>query len=483
MGKKISKEQVLKKIKEKLFNKNLEFVCFDGEYVNTRKTKAKVRCLKCGYISIIVVDSILNKEVKCKKCNKRVAAYSESDFINKCNKMGYEFIGFNDEYKNSKSKFSYKCNKCGKTVTVNCGNFMKNSYRGCCSRLVILSEQEYLNKINEIANENNYEILKIYNNRKKIGTKTRIAYKCIKCGNITETDIGHIINDGNRCPGCRGGSKVNNLVILKRISNRCKELNCTFVRFLNNSNKYENNLTRVLNKCNICGYEWDTSYAHFIRDTGCPNCGGTRPLTKEEALVRAIEFGKTNGITVVGFVNDEFKNNESRLELICDKCGHKWTMKYQNLMSNKGCPKCRISKLEDEISNLLKNNNIYFEYQKYFSWLKYKKPLSLDFYLPEYNIAIECQGIQHFKDFVNLRSSWFDGINHTKEEFMNLLKENIRRDLIKKRLCEKHEIKIFYYSNLGIEYPYHVYENFEEMIKDIKDYAYFKEIKKLRLNF
>ena len=28
--------------------------------------------------------------------------------------------------------------------------------------------------------------------------------------------------------------------------------------------------------------------------------------------------------------------------------------------------------------------------------LRYENPLKLDFYLPEYNIAIECQGEQHF---------------------------------------------------------------------------------------
>jgi len=46
-------------------------------------------------------------------------------------------------------------------------------------------------------------------------------------------------------------------------------------------------------------------------------------------------------------------------------------------------------------------------------------------------------------------------------------------------LCLKHGIKIFYYSNLGIEYPYKVYEDFNKMIEDIKNYSYFNDVKKI----
>ena len=69
-----------------------------------------------------------------------------------------------------------------------------------------------------------------------------------------------------------------------------------------------------------------------------------------------------------------------------------------------------------------------------FDWLKYKNPLKLDFYLPDYNIAIECQGQQHYKPI-----KYFGG-----EEKLSIIKE---RDKIKKELCEKNGIKIVYYSN------------------------------------
>lgn len=111
------------------------------------------------------------------------------------------------------------------------------------------------------------------------------------------------------------------------------------------------------------------------------------------------------------------------------------------------------STLEQDIENFLLLNDIVYEKQKKFSWLRYKKPQSLDFYLPEYKIAIECQGIQHFKTVM-----YFNRHGRTP---VKILDEN------KKTLCKQHGIDILYFSNLGIDYPYKVYEDKEELFKII----------------
>ena len=79
----------------------------------------------------------------------------------------------------------------------------------------------------------------------------------------------------------------------------------------------------------------------------------------------------------------------------------------------------------------MKNKEIIFEQQKKFNWLGLMR---LDFYLPEYNIAIECQGIQHYQPI-----EFFGG----KKAYNDL----IRRDKLKKQLCEEHNIKMIYVDN------------------------------------
>jgi very-short-patch-repair endonuclease len=93
--------------------------------------------------------------------------------------------------------------------------------------------------------------------------------------------------------------------------------------------------------------------------------------------------------------------------------------------------------------------------------------MKLDFYLQEYNVAIECQGLQHFK-----KIEYFEKKNDGIEG-------RIKRDKKKKELCEKHGIKIFYYSNCGIEYPYKVYEDLDELLKEIKEHSYFETMKEV----
>ena len=63
--------------------------------------------------------------------------------------------------------------------------------------------------------------------------------------------------------------------------------------------------------------------------------------------------------------------------------------------------------------------------------------LRLDFYLPEYNIAIECQGIQHFKP------TNFGNTNDIQKTFESQLK----RDLLKNKLCSDNNIKLLYFLN------------------------------------
>ena len=62
--------------------------------------------------------------------------------------------------------------------------------------------------------------------------------------------------------------------------------------------------------------------------------------------------------------------------------------------------------------------------------------MSLDFFLPDYNLAIECQGEQHFKPM-----EYFGG----EEEY----EKRALLDKIKKSYCEENGIKLLYYSNLS----------------------------------
>ena len=85
--------------------------------------------------------------------------------------------------------------------------------------------------------------------------------------------------------------------------------------------------------------------------------------------------------------------------------------------------------METEVARYLKDFKTIEQYKE--DWLK---GLTLDFFMPEYNIAIECQGGQHFEP-----CEYFGG-NETYEK-------QRKRDEIKKNLCENKGVKILYFSN------------------------------------
>ena len=66
-------------------------------------------------------------------------------------------------------------------------------------------------------------------------------------------------------------------------------------------------------------------------------------------------------------------------------------------MQGSRCPYCNTPKGETIITKILDTLNIDYEVQKTFDGLKDKSYLSYDFYIPDQNILIEYQGIQHYE--------------------------------------------------------------------------------------
>ena len=108
-----------------------------------------------------------------------------------------------------------------------------------------------------------------------------------------------------------------------------------------------------------------------------------------------------------------------------------------NHLQGKGCPKCRKSRLEIEMEEFLLSKNLNYIYQFRPKFLHFNKSyLSVDFYLPNYNIAIECQGKQHFVG---------------KTFYSQNIEDIIRRDKLKKETLEKNNITVLYYTNEKIK--------------------------------
>lgn len=378
-----------------------------------------------------------------------------------CKYKNYRFDGFvGDKWNGIYTKLKLHCNICGNNWdSCNYNNFKSN--KGCtqCAKNNTSKRSTYkledaLININKICEEKNYRFDGFVGDEWK-GTSTKLKLHCNVCNYDWESTTYCSFSRNHGCPQCGGRLKPTNEKVLETINKICEERNYRFDGFI--GGEYKNKYTYLKLHCNICGNDWEScSYDNFVKfHRGCPACKGGIRLTEDYAIKQVIEACNKKNCVFHGFVGGKYTNNTVKLQLECKKCGFFWeSTDYNNFVNDKtSCPKCNISHLENEIKNLLEKNNINYVFQQTFDWLVNVGKLKLDYYIPSKNIAIECQGVQHFKE-----GHW----GGAKQ-----LKLNQERDTIKRKLCEEHGIKLLYYSNLHIDYPYEVIEDEDELLNKI----------------
>ena len=293
-----------------------------------------------------------------------------------------------------------------------------------------------------------------YTNIKTIKYNEDVCIVCPKHGKFYIKPSKHI-NKGRTnqigCPAC--GEE-----------NRRNHIRKTTEWFIENSQKIHGDkydYSKVVyertdkNVCIIChkkdengnehGEFWQTPNRHLCKH-GCPKCGGSIKLTQEEFINRSNKVHNNK----YDYSKTKFDGTSKKVCVICPKHGEFWQYANQHLQG-RGCPRCNQSSLEKEVECFLCNENIKYISQKRTKWLGKQ---SLDFYLPEYNVAIECQGEQHFKP-----SEYFGGYErYEKTKELDLLKYN---------LCKEHNIEIIYYTHCCENYEFELIKNLESLKKKL----------------
>ena len=135
-----------------------------------------------------------------------------------------------------------------------------------------------------------------------------------------------------------------------------------------------------------------------------------------------------------------------KYKFICEKCDNEFERSLSDMNRNDTgvvCRRCQGSKLETKTKHILDKYNVKYEREKTFDNLYGLKNrlLRFDFYLPDYNLLIECQGEQH----ESWQKTWM-----SKEGF----KRQLEHDKRKREYAENNNInllEIWYYDIDDIE--------------------------------
>lgn len=285
---------------------------------------------------------------------------------------------------------------------------------------------EFVEKATEIY-KGEYDYSKV----NYLRSSDKVIIICHKHGEFEQTPNSHL--SGHRCPYCSAEKRgASYRVDTKNFIERAKKIHGD--RFDYSKFQYVKNYSKTIIICPEHG-EFITTPCFHLGGGGCPKCGDIqRRKSKTLGTDRWIVSARKIHGELYDYSKVNYKHSRQKVVIGCRVHGDFEQTPNKHLQGRR-CPHCKESNWERSVRDFLKENNISFEAQKRFSWLL---PQSLDFFLPKQNIAIEVQGIQHFKP------TDFQGAGFLKAEVA--FTKCIAKDIQKNRICLENGIQILYFS-------------------------------------
>lgn len=288
-----------------------------------------------------------------------------------------------------------------------------------------------------------------------INSQTKVCIICPEHGEFWQKPNCHL--QGQGCPYCYGNVKKTT----EQFISEAKAINGD--KYDYSKSIYKGANVKVCIICPIHGEFWQTAIEH-LKGHQCMKCSKIEMANKNTMSTEDFIL-KSNMIhnDKYDYTNTIYINNKNSVDITCPIHGNFKQIAGYHLQGN-GCPKCALENNLNEnklYELLIQNLNTDVVRQKHFKWLKNKKTMSLDFYLPCFNIAIEYQGEQHFVPI-----KYFGGVKKYNE--------NILRDKTKIELCKKNSIKLLHFTFNKKSVPenfteYNVITDIDELIKVIKN--------------
>jgi len=287
-----------------------------------------------------------------------------------------------------------------------------------------LTRENFIKQANKIHNNKyDYSLVDYKNNH------TKVKIICMKHVVFEQRPSDHL--RGFKCSQCR---KVD----FNEFIEKCK---------IKHKNKYDYSLVKfncITDEIKIIcpKHGLFTIRANSHLNHGCRKCGdeyrSKEFLMKTEDVIK--QFKNTHG-DKYDYSLMKYLGNKRKIKIICKKHGI-FEQKPREHKNGAECPKCRESKGESKISQILEKNNIKYLREKKFKNCKDKQQLPFDFYLPNYNFCIEFDGKQHFESVKYWGGE--EGLKYTQSH-----------DKIKNQYCHDNNINL-----LRIKYD----ENIEEKL-------------------
>lgn len=299
-----------------------------------------------------------------------------------------------------------------------------------------MNYEDFVKKITSKFPNENFEIINWGKN-----SYENSVIKCLNCNREITINTGELFRKRrtkicSKCNYIRTDTLENREKIKEKIKN--KGYNIEF--FMSKQSENGNRGDKVRFTCLKCDKVNEFFVGNILKNNSsvdCKYCSGQKILKEHSIYKMELEEKYPDRFTLLS--NYETVNKEIKVR--CNECGFIRNVKPNNLIRNGHCPKCNSEKSlgEKTIKQWLDSHNIRYETQKYFKdWnigIHY-----FDFYLPDFNLVIEYNGIQHY-DFNPYFHKTIENFNYRvfkdKQKKETCLNNNINYLSIKYTLFHK----------------------------------------------
>lgn len=288
--------------------------------------------------------------------------------------------------------------------------------------------KEILQDESNKKHNNNYIIIGEY-----INTRSKIEILHKVCNNIFIQNRDKHIGRKQGCPICFGKHRLTKEILQERSNIKYNKEYIILGDYINSS-------TPILIRHKICGSEYLQIPNNHLRDRKCFKCYGTPKKSNNEFQMASNKTHNNEYILISNYIG-----SNDIVTLKHKVCNKEFDIIAFSHIKGGKCKYCTNSKGENSINNFLLENKINFIKGKSFDGCKFKNKLRFDFYLPDNNMCIEYDGVQHFEPI-----EYFGG----KDSLIS----NRIKDEIKNKWCSDNSVKL-----LRISYR----ENIEDILKKL----------------
>lgn len=252
-----------------------------------------------------------------------------------------------------------------------------------------------------------------------VNSDTKVCMICPIHGEFWQRPADHL--NGCGCNQCRGIFTTENFILKANVVHKGK--------YDYSKTKYISNKNKVCITCPTHGDFWQNVRDH-LSGKGCTKCGYERNSRSfRDTLEDFIKKAKKIHGDKYDYSNTAYENNSTKVKIKCPIHGT-FLQTPNNHLHGQGCPLCSSSKGENKIRIFLQEHDIVFVDQykittKITLWGK-DECLRVDFFVPDKNLIIEFNGLQHYQmvDFFHSSDNGFEKQRARDKKLKKWCKDN-----------------------------------------------------------